>query len=1007
MVANGEYNPFEMVAGPPSNTDSELPKNNKVYPVYESMQALEKVVKDLQDSILQFGGQLANPPSKGKANGHRGSRVSDALTEALFRQARPQLTKIEETVAQVHQSCLAILDGIVDGLKEIASEALRNEELLIINLNAMKSLKEQAQTQQKEAAVERLVAGARAFLRGVNRRGPTGEVAVACGYIVGAEALWEKDPQSMKVAVAQHDAIVRQLLARHRGHLCHTDPHATVAVFPDPRHCLRYGLDLQRALVEADWRHHLLVHEEAKKVEDAGQRLFRGLAVALGIVTGTPATELDAVTQRFRYSGPAMAKAAAMCGLARGGEICCPPAVLEDLRQRGVLLAAGVGPVDERRVALDPALEPEPVAFVVPAALAARASAWPRPEPEARAWLGALAERLQDPPDAPPSPLGPPAAEGLPRRDSTVLLRRQQSVSAPDVAPKLLARRESAMLTPKVRVARGGDKGKARVVALQCQLADLQAEVRDLADHNAVLSERLRARGFRARALSLPGPRLHTARDAADDRPRVPSAMVISNLQFELAMREKELHHLQIAHAKQRTGLEGELRLLKLSLRCDTLLDFDLTGRDPSQRDFVRLVRRVAELEAQIEAATAGEAARELAHARLQRKARSLEHFFEQNAWVIDAKKRYWDYLEKEALAVTQVEHILQKEREVRQRRDVVDAVERRARSLAAARAEAGRRGAPAAGPAGPRRRVVSFRARLCSFEGGAAEDGPVPEAIEDLNEKIEGLAKKRSLEAVRGEGAALRQKDGAADGAAAAPEGGAAAAPEGGGAAAPEGGAAAALRVDLEAPNLKGEEVESEGSSDDSTCGEGSEDSADKALQQSLQGYALAAPAANADPEDAGGALARRHALACEPEPPSPANKLRLMKMKVEALAAASPLNPPSRASSFPGLGAALGMTRRGSTRGLVPRKGSVSASSPKAVARPMRMKMPLGALSSPDNGPSPKSGSPSPTGRSASPTGGSPSPTLRRKDSFAKYVHDLRVRRESSSLVPPSGTF
>ena len=48
---------------------------------------------------------------------------------------------------------------------------------------------------------------------------PTGTVTFLFTDIEGSTRLWEQHPQAMAGALARHDAIMRQAIARHRGRL--------------------------------------------------------------------------------------------------------------------------------------------------------------------------------------------------------------------------------------------------------------------------------------------------------------------------------------------------------------------------------------------------------------------------------------------------------------------------------------------------------------------------------------------------------------------------------------------------------------------------------------------------------------------------------------------------------------------------------------------------------------------------------------------------------------------
>jgi predicted ATPase/class 3 adenylate cyclase len=66
--------------------------------------------------------------------------------------------------------------------------------------------------------------------------------------IEGSTRLWEEAPETMRVALAQHDAIVRDAVAAHRGHLVKSTGDGVHAAFDDPLDAVQAAVSLQRDL---------------------------------------------------------------------------------------------------------------------------------------------------------------------------------------------------------------------------------------------------------------------------------------------------------------------------------------------------------------------------------------------------------------------------------------------------------------------------------------------------------------------------------------------------------------------------------------------------------------------------------------------------------------------------------------------------------------------------------------------------------------------------------------
>lgn len=60
---------------------------------------------------------------------------------------------------------------------------------------------------------------------------PSGTVTFLFSDIEGSTQLWEKHPQEMRAALAQHDSILREAIESNHGHLVKTTGDGAHAVF--------------------------------------------------------------------------------------------------------------------------------------------------------------------------------------------------------------------------------------------------------------------------------------------------------------------------------------------------------------------------------------------------------------------------------------------------------------------------------------------------------------------------------------------------------------------------------------------------------------------------------------------------------------------------------------------------------------------------------------------------------------------------------------------------------
>src|SRR5579862_7445260 len=71
---------------------------------------------------------------------------------------------------------------------------------------------------------------------------PTGAVTFLFTDIEGSTRLWEDYPEAMRSALARHDAILREAIESHNGHVFKTIGDAFCAVFPAPSDALQAAL---------------------------------------------------------------------------------------------------------------------------------------------------------------------------------------------------------------------------------------------------------------------------------------------------------------------------------------------------------------------------------------------------------------------------------------------------------------------------------------------------------------------------------------------------------------------------------------------------------------------------------------------------------------------------------------------------------------------------------------------------------------------------------------------
>ncbi len=83
---------------------------------------------------------------------------------------------------------------------------------------------------------------------------PSGLVTFLFTDIEGSTQLWERYPVAMKTALGQHDGLIHQAVAAHRGQVVKTTGDGFFAVFPSTPDALHCAVEAQASLQSASWK---------------------------------------------------------------------------------------------------------------------------------------------------------------------------------------------------------------------------------------------------------------------------------------------------------------------------------------------------------------------------------------------------------------------------------------------------------------------------------------------------------------------------------------------------------------------------------------------------------------------------------------------------------------------------------------------------------------------------------------------------------------------------------
>lgn len=126
---------------------------------------------------------------------------------------------------------------------------------------------------------------------------PSGAVTFLFSDIEGSTRRWEAEPQAMAWALARHNAILADTIARHHGQIFHSAGDGLCAAFADPSAAIAAAIAIQRALASEPWP------------------TSEPLTVRLALHTST------ASPQDGDYVGPPLNRAARLRDAAHGGQV--------------------------------------------------------------------------------------------------------------------------------------------------------------------------------------------------------------------------------------------------------------------------------------------------------------------------------------------------------------------------------------------------------------------------------------------------------------------------------------------------------------------------------------------------------------------------------------------------------------------------------------------------------------------------------------------------------------
>eukprot|EP00756_Hemistasia_phaeocysticola_P028900 Hpha_TRINITY_DN16198_c2_g2::TRINITY_DN16198_c2_g2_i5::g.6361::m.6361 len=158
-----------------------------------------------------------------------------------------------------------------------------------------------------------------------------GTVTLVFTDIKGSTSLWENATSAMAVSLKQHNGIIRKALKEHGGYEVKTVGDAFFCVFEDPEKAVRFSVQCQADLNEAEWPQELaesgLPQAAQLKDADTGKYTWNGVRIRIGVHMGHCEMEVNPTTHRADYFGPPVNTAARCEAAGVGGFVVISDAV--------------------------------------------------------------------------------------------------------------------------------------------------------------------------------------------------------------------------------------------------------------------------------------------------------------------------------------------------------------------------------------------------------------------------------------------------------------------------------------------------------------------------------------------------------------------------------------------------------------------------------------------------------------------------------------------------------
>ena len=163
------------------------------------------------------------------------------------------------------------------------------------------------------------------------KNAPKNRVAIIFTDVQNSTLLWEKHPEEMRIAMATHHNMIRQVIQKHKAYEVKTIGDSFMIATDSADTALCVSNDIQSELLVLSWPEKILDTPDACVEFQGGKLVFKGLRVRIGIDIGNPEVVYDEVSKGYDYYGDVTNNSARVQGIAYGGQTLITKAVYTEL----------------------------------------------------------------------------------------------------------------------------------------------------------------------------------------------------------------------------------------------------------------------------------------------------------------------------------------------------------------------------------------------------------------------------------------------------------------------------------------------------------------------------------------------------------------------------------------------------------------------------------------------------------------------------------------------------